>query len=679
MTFFGLSEREAEASRQKHGLNEILYKPSFGKSLLRGLNGLSCKLFSAAALAEIIGVLLGLITKAGFSADFSKAVLFLCAAVFCALFEAVLSFRAETVLNGSQCGLYTVFRENGKTQSVPRNMLAVGDAVFLSAGDEIPADGSVAEGTLTVDQSALGVIGKAEKTAPPQNMRTGGTLGLNNPYFLFKGSVVCGGSGIMRITAVGRNTRIAEKNAAESLKPAEIRSEKFEKAVRTGAAAGIIAALSALTYKLVGGCVSGEAIAGLAQGISGAAAVLAVSCFCGKNLICESAAAAAVKRLEKNGVSVMNPGALSKSSETGIVLIDRAGILAEAEYSSKGLTFIDGNGKEYDSFKKLNSRLAEVFKNAAACTSDAVVTADGAALGGSPLDRAVLSFIGKKAGTAAEIKIQAEVRAEVDSFLSGTTVTVGGKLLTFVRGGSEILLDRCSDVIGENGKRQKITNKSALQKLSSAISLTGKDVIALAVSERGIKGGRLPSGGYALIGLISLYDSFFDCAADEVKRLEKAGVKTMLITGQSRESAIFAARLAGIKKSTGIVLDSEQLAKMSDKELSDKFEDVKAVVRAVPADRRRIIRAAHEKGLKVCAAVSGLKAAKAASDAEMRLAAPGCATAVRTVSDAAAEGCGIKAAADIVSCSARYAADCRAAAAVRAVCAVIAAAAFIFF
>lgn len=679
MTYYGLSEKGAEASRKKYGLNELLYRPSLGRAVRDGFGGMSCRLFTAAALAEVIAALLGLTGLADIPADFRKAVLFIGAAVLCGFLETAAGYRSDKLLNSSRGAEYTVFRDDGKTKRVPKNMLAVGDAVFLSEGDEIPADGAVAEGLMTVDQSVFGVLGKAEKTAPPQGMRTGGTLGVNNPYFVYGGSEVCGGNGIVKITAVGRDTRIAGKNASKSEKPAEIRGKSFDGIARAGVAAGALAALAVLALGFFRGVYSENAAEGLAKGVSGAAAVMAVACLCGKGLLYRCAAARAVKRLGKKGVSVSDPNILEKGSEIGIALTERSGMLAEAEYSPKGLTFIDGNGKEYAGFGRLDPRLAEVVKNAVVCTSEAVMTADGTALGGSPLDRALYGFVGKKAENVRNMKKQAKVRADSGSVLSGTTVTLGDKLFTFVRGGAEILLDRCSDSLGANGKRQKITNKSALQKLAATISLTGKDVIALAVSGRGIKGGQLPSGGYALIGLFALYDEFFDCAAEETARLEKMGVKTILVTEQSRESAIFGAKLAGIRKNAGVVLDSDQLAKMSDSDLADKLDDISAIVRAVPSDKRRMIRAAHDKGIKVCAAVSEMKSARAVSEAELVLSAPGCRTAVRSASDASAERCGIKAAADVISYSSKYAVDCKARIAARTVCAFIAAAALIFF
>ncbi len=676
MTFFGLSEKDAEASRKKYGLNELLYRPSLGKNILRGLGGLSCKLFAIAALADIIASLLGMLQYADIAADFVRPAVLILMAVLCGLAETFLRYRSEKLLNGicgsAKDGMYTVFRDNGKTESVPGNMLAAGDAVMLSVGDRIPADGKVAEGQMTVDQSVFGVLGKAEKTAPPQGANSSGrAMGVNDPYFVYGGSAVCGGSGIVRITAVGKDMRIAERTG---VKPMELRGDGFEKTVFAGGFAGVAASLAVLCYYTVGGIMSGGLIGGAAHGISCAAAVLAVSCFCGKNLICESAAAGAVKRLAKKGAKVSRPDILEAAADTGLALVGKAGIVAGAEGT---VTFIDGNGKEYSDFGKTDKRLAELLKRSVACTS-AAVTASDSVCGGNALDRSLYAFIGKGMDNVPEMKKQAEVKSEAENILSGTTVSVDGKLFTFVRGGAEIMLERCTDSFGGNGKKQKITNKSALIKLAETLSLTGgKDVTAFAVSNRGISGGRLPSSGYTLIGLAALHLSSFDDTAEEIKRLEKLGVRTMLVTSESRESAVYDVKNLGIRKSGGMIVTSEQLAKMSDEELASKLKDINAVARAVPSDRRRLIRAAHSRDMKVCVTVSDIGTAKAVKEADLTVASPHCETAALQYSDAAAEKRGIKAIADIVSSSVRYGLACRTRIIIRAVCAVIAA--LIFF
>ncbi len=61
MSLSGLSEREAEASRQKYGLNERTAEISFAENIIGGITSLSCKFFVIAAMVKIVALLLGLL------------------------------------------------------------------------------------------------------------------------------------------------------------------------------------------------------------------------------------------------------------------------------------------------------------------------------------------------------------------------------------------------------------------------------------------------------------------------------------------------------------------------------------------------------------------------------------------------------------------------------------------
>lgn len=677
MTFSGLSEREAEASREKYGLNERFFKPSFGSALLHGVFGLSCKLAVIAVLCEIILILLGLLEITEPYSNYKKLFILLGAAVFCAVFEAVLQYRSDSLLcrvcGSAASGMYTVFRDGGKQDKVPENMLAVGDMVFLSKGDTVPADGIMADGLITVDQSVFGVLGKAEKTPPPSGFHDSGALKLNSPYKIYCGSSVAVGSGIFRITAVGENTVIAKKSSTE---PVKIYDTKFGGIIRAGGIIGSAAALAVLIIYAVNGA-SENVLAGCVNGLSAAAFVLAVSCFCSRNLICISRTAAVLKCLSKKKVNVLNSEIFSVASETGMVFAGRSSFVSEDECSVSG--FIDGSGNEFGDIELLDEKLGKLFKTAAISTSSAQLVNGKNVLGGGKFERAVLRFADIKPSDTAAIKKQASVFAAGGYELSGATVSFNGKMLTFICGGAEILLDRCSDSFTADGKKQKITNKNALVKLAATISLTGKDVIAYAVSERGIKGGRLPESGCTLIGLTVLHEHFCDSAAESVKRLERDGVKTILLTEASRETAIFTAKRAGINNGKGVILSSEQLAKMSDKELSNRLSDIRAIVRARPSDKKRLLSAAHENGIKVLAVGTRENDVQAFENADITAASSAACGTVRTAADASAEKCGLEAAADIISYSKKYEPACKALFTARILCAVIAAVISILF
>lgn len=659
MAFSGLTEREAEASKQKYGRNVRSYNQFLEQSLIRGFSSLTAKLLIISALIGAIAFMLGLLEVVPKS--FSEIIIIPAeAAVLCALLSAFIRHRSNDLLNraarSSENGVYAVFRGVDKTADLHAEELTVGDLVYISAEDVIPADGIMEDGTVTVDQSVFGVIGKMQKGTAPEGYRDNGMLNPDNPYCVYSGSTVCSGGGIMRITAVGDNTQIAKRLED---KPIRISEQSFSDLANfSGIAGGVLAAIVTIIFLIIG-ATGGSALAGLLKGASLGAAVLAVSCIGGKALACEAFAAIAVKRLSKAGVAVSKPEALENAAKTTVLLTGKTGIFTKGEYSVSG--FIDGDGKEYSKFSDIGGSLGKLLKTAVLSIFSAQLLPDGTVRGRNPFDNAMLEFVKVGMKRRDVLKKQSEGG---DNGLQGATVSLGGELVTIVRGESEKLLERCVDYHGADGKRHKITNKKALQKLADAISLSGKDVEAIAFTNKGIKGGRFPDGGFTLIGLIALQDGYYEESADCVERLSKAGIKVVLVTGSSRENAVFTAKYAGIsagtKKNGGVILTSKQLKSMSDKELADKFGDIKAVSGAVERDKMRLVKAARNTGVKICFAGAIMRDIKVLSEVDTAFAASSAASSVRSVCAASAEKCGIKCLSDFVILSRRFASDYKA-------------------
>lgn len=670
MTFSGLSGREAEASRQKYGLNERLYKESFGNNLLHGFCGLSCKLFIIAALIRIVLLLLGLIGVCEPASDYSAIFILFGLAILCGLFEADLRYVSHLKMNrlcaSASSGTYKVMRSNGKTEDIAENMLAVGDVVFILEGDFIPADGIMSDGSISVDQSRFGILEKAEKTPPPSGYHGSKATGAKNPYCVYCGTVVHSGSGAFKITAVGENTAIAEKSRTESV---EFHDEKFSGLIRIGTIIGAACAAVVLIFSTVMGAVSGGFFSGFLNGASSAAVILAVTCFCGKSLISEASAEAAIGKLFGKGARIINPDILGCASEITTVFADKTGVFTDGGCIVSG--FIDGGGSEYSRVEKIDDKIAQLLKAAVLNTSSAQLAPDGTVFGGSAAERAVLEFIKGASGEKSKVKKQAELSSESIFGINAATVNLDGKLATFVCGEAELVLERCGDSFGSDGKKHKITNRDALVKLAATISLTGKDVIAYAVAENGIKGGKLTGENFSLVGLVVLHDPVCEGADAAVSTLKKCGARTVLITESTRGTAIYILNALGMKKSKGVIIDSEQLSKMSDSELERRFSEIKAVANATADDKKRMLRTARKNGEKILMAVTSMSDIRVFEEADAAMASVGCVSSARKLADISSDGCGIKAIADLFSVSAKFTDRCRVLLAARAVCTVI--------
>ena len=470
MSLSGLSVREAEASVQKYGLNERTYEISFAEYFIRGITSLSCKLFVIAAMVKIIALLLGLLEVTAPVFDVTSIFVLVGLALLSALLEATVRYisdkKTSEICICAKQSVYTVLR-GGKPERIEEKMLAVGDVVYLSAGDVVPADGIVADGQFIVDQSAYGMLEKSEKTTPPSSFHGSRAMGLKSSYSLYKGSFITEGSGEMKITATGDNTFGAGKINSEI----RIHDSNFSSLIRAGGIVGTVSAVAVLIFCTVYGGISGQLVKGLLEGVTASAVVLAVICLCGKNLLVEAAAANVMKKLDRQGVKVSKPDVLNDMDSVGVVFVDKTGSYTDGDYIVNG--FIDGTGNQVEKLEDVNEKVVSLIKTAAVNTSTAYIDNDNTVYGGTAADRAILSFV-KKASGKAKVKRQASVRKDG---VSGVTVNLDSKLVTFFSGSAEFVLNRCTDSFSADGKKRKITNKDALIKLAETISLKGNDVI----------------------------------------------------------------------------------------------------------------------------------------------------------------------------------------------------------
>ena len=663
MSLSGLSAREAEASIQKYGLNERTADISFADYFIGGLTSLSCKLFVIAAMVKIVALLLGLLEVTAPVSDVTNIFVLVGLAFLCALLEATMRYNSDKktteICNCAKQSIYTVLR-GGKPERIQEKMLAVGDVVYLAAGDVVPADGIVADGQFTVDQSEYGMLEKAEKTTPPSSFHGNRAMGLKSAYSLYKGTVITLGAGAMKITATGDNVFYADKVKTNTA----IHGNNFSGLTRIGGIVAVVCAATVLVFCTVYGDISGQLVKGLLEGASAAAVVLAVICLCGKNLIVEATAASIIKKLDHDGVKVSKPDVLNDMAGVQIVFSDKAGSYTDGEYSVNG--FIDGTGNQIDKLEDVNEKIVALVKTAATNTSSAYIDNDNTVYGGTSIDRAILNFA-KRAPGKAKVKRQTALHK---NGISAVTVNLDGKLATFFSGSAELVIAKCSDCFSADGKKRKITNKDALLKLAATISITGNDVIALAVCDRVIKDEKLPSGSYTLVGMIVLHDKAYENISDDLDSLKESNVRTVLMTSASRETVICTQKKSW-KKNKGVILSSEQLAKMNDKELEKHFADIRAVVNADSADKIRIMRAAAEQQIKMCVICADAANMHSLDTSDVAIASAVCPSAIRCNSDASAEVSGITAAAVLYKASTGFAKLCRIFISARICCAVV--------
>ncbi len=672
MNISGLTEKEAETSKQKYGSNVISFGEGFADALAEAFSSLFTRMMIISILIDIIWLLLGAmeitVPFTYVNGIFIKTAAVLIAAFAGAKIRSVSRKTLNSAFRQPRDRKVTVLRGNDKTEEIMSSELAVGDVIFICAGGSVPADGILLDGTLKVEQSALGLSVPAEKTPAPEGYK-GSLRNLKDPYGIYGGSSVIEGSGLMKITAVGDKMLCAGKSDKEYI---GIPEKDFSADIKISYAIGITAALVTAAVFTAAYLTSGNVIAGILKGLSSASVVIALVSLGRKGAACDVSAALAVKRLESSGVAVRSADVLVTAGKTDVLLTGKEGMLTNGQYDISG--FIDGSGKEYHSVSEMSGAFSGYFKAAVSAAVNAGYSPDGTIYGRLSADRVIYGFANIKSSQSIPKK-QAAVFADG---IYGVTVTAGNDLITFVRGGFDKVFERCGQYLDPKGKICAVTNRNAVKKLAETIQLSGKDTIAFAFSDKQIKNGNIPTENFVLIGFAVMQDDYQEEAPKAVERLEKMNVRTSLVTSGSRGEAIFAVKYAGIKKSGGIIIDSAQLGKMSSAELEKRSGMINAAANISEKDRSRLVKTCRIKGENVFFAGNSADDISALDAADTAFASSSAPSDISVRCGAAAERLGISCAAELISASRRFLRDHRSFIYLKTILALVFAAAVLF-
>lgn len=586
----GLTPDEISASRQKYGPNVMTppKKTGFWGHFRQNLNDPVIRI-----LLLSLGVNLVFLFR---TADWAETI-GIAVSVFLATFISTLSEY------GSENAFLKLDRENenypcrvrrgGVVSEIPLEEIVVGDIVLLSAGDKIPADGFIVSGSLGVDQAAM----TGESREVPKAPRAGDELSPGAPSALLGGCLVLSGEGEMRVSGVGDATFLGEisreiqKDTRES--PLKLRLSKLASQIsRLGyAAAGLIflvylcnSLLSAPSLDLPS--VAGMILEALTLGLS----VIVVAVPEGLPMMIAVVLSSNIRKMAKAMVLVRKPVGIESAGSMNILFTDKTGTLTRGHPEVlRFFTSRDGYPTP-TGLRKDSPALWEQLQTAAYITTDAEWSAS-VVVGGNATDRALLSFLGH---VPFDGKPEILQKIPFDSQRKYAAATVfRGKELTYFKGAPEVILPHVTRALDRDGSLGAFDRFSFEEQITRH-SLAGARVIVTAY------GAGRSMEDLTLIGGVAMEDRIRAEAPHAVETLRKAGIRTVMITGDSLDTARSVAQKCGLwKRKEDICLTGKQLSAMSDTEVSDSLPHLCVVARALPGDKTRLTRIAQEAGL-VC-------------------------------------------------------------------------------
>jgi calcium-translocating P-type ATPase len=614
MVSYGLSGSQVEESREKYGDNRLTEIASEGFwSKLRGNFGDPMIRILCVALA--INVVLCFLGQTEWYEPVGIAV-----AVILATFVSTFSeYRNENAFQKLQeeaskikCKTY----RDDRVVDIPIDDIVTGDCVLLQSGDKIPADGVLLDGSIKADQSALnGENAEAKKIPTPESYRDDdAAMDFLNNYKLFRGSVVCGGNGVMLVKSVGDKTvygeiasELQEEDDRDS--PLKVKLGKLARQIsRFGYIGGSTIALAVLFQqiviansfdvpKIIEYCSNWMTLVNdVVHAVMLAVIIIVMAVPEGLPLMIALVSALNMGKMLRDNVLVRKIIGIETAGSLNILFSDKTGTITKGQLEA--VTFVDGGGKTYGDPVDIGAGLRRILSLCVDHNSDALISRgeNGATtiIGGNATERAVRSY-GLSIAEKFDVKRVADIPFNSDSKFSASTVE-GEHNLTLVKGAPEKILARCKHYYNERGEKTSMTN--SIEENINDLARRAIRVLAFATSPSRIEGGALPEDDWTLVGIIGIRDEVRLEAVPAIKEVQDAGVHVVMITGDRKDTAIAIARESGIlSHEDDIVLTSDELSKMSDDKVKSILPKIKVVARALPSDKSRLVRVSQELGL----------------------------------------------------------------------------------
>lgn len=614
----GLTDKEVIENRKKLGSNEIRQSKtnSFLSLLIESLGDPIIKILLIALAIKIVFLF----------KDFDwYETLGILIAIFLASFISSISEygseKAFSKLKEESLKLKCRVKRNGKITELPIDEVVTNDIVMLASGDKVPADGIIISGEVSVDESSINGESKEvhKEKVSKENVK--------DKNKLFRGTVIYQGTAVMLVTKVGDGTfygKIAselQEKASES--PLKIRLRNLAKIISTfGYVGAFLASISYLFSVIVvdNGFVLSKIVNTITNfplmmeyiiyALTLSVTIIIVSVPEGLPMMITLVLSSNMKRMIKDNVLVRKMVGIETAGSLNILFSDKTGTITTGKLTCERI--IDGNLNEYKKESSIkNNNYLKILKTSMVVNNMASYDADKV-IGGNVTDRCLLSFFKPFAIDGVKIIKQIPFDSKNKYMI---TVIDDKNVRNLIKGAPEVILDNCKYFYDETGKKNMFLNKQKVINKINDATKSGIRVIVLATSNHITE---TLFKDLTFVGAILIKDKVRKEAKEGIKLVNEAGVKTVMITGDNKDTASSIAREVGlITSDKDIVLTSNELGRLTDQEVKKIIPNLKVVARSLPQDKSRLVRITKEMGLVVGMTGDGVNDAPALKRADV--------------------------------------------------------------
>jgi Ca2+-transporting ATPase len=647
----GLSSDEAELRLEKFGANQLEEK--------KGISPLS--IFIEQFKDFIIWVLIAAAIISGLMGEWIDTLAIIAIVILNSILGFIQEYRAEkslAALKKLSSPTSKVIRDE-QHSVIESSQIVPGDLIELESGDNIPADSRLVWITSNFNIQEASLTGESTPVAKNVTVLKRETIPLADRInMVYMGTFVTHGKARAIVAETGMKTELGRitgmiQDIEQESTPLQKKLEQFGKWIVyfCFVVVGLVFVLSLIRSRAALNILRSGDIMGILHSkdiseIFLTAVSLAVAAIPeGLPAVVTIALALGVQRMVQRHALIRKLPSVETLGCVTVICSDKTGTLTKNEmtvksvFAGNNLFEVTGIGYEPKGEFLLNKTsinisdypdLSKTLLCGVLCNGAALIEENGVyKIFGDPTEGSILT-------SAAKIDIWKD-RLE-DDFIFVEEIAFdserkkmtiirqnGNKFIAYVKGAPDILLNDCSR-IEEKGNQKSLNSEDRQNILKANSDLANQAMRVLAVAYREFDS--MPEKfdvetieqDLIFLGLIAMIDPPREEVKDAIDKCKTAGIKTVMITGDHKSTAVAIARELGFYQEDSIALTGEELDRLSDEEFEKEIEHIPVYARVSPENKLRIVRTRRKVGEIVAMTGDGVNDAPAVKEADIGVA-----------------------------------------------------------
>lgn len=616
---FGLTERQVEEKRKKYGVNR-LEEQKKKSILIKFLEQFKDFMIIILLIASVVSAV---VAKLDGSGDYFDSIIIIAIVVFNAIMGLIQEAKAEKSLEAlkKMSAPTCKVKRNGRTEIIKGEEVVPGDIVLLEAGNYVPADCRIiSSSNLKIEESSLtGETVPELKQADdilPEKTALGDMTNL-----AFATTVVVNGHGEAVVTEIGMNTKVGK--IAKMIITGETPETPIQKKLgQVGKSLGMGCLIICLVIFVIGIFKRIEPIEMFMTSVGLAVAAIPE----GLPAIVTIMLSIGVTKMARKNSIIRKLPAVETLGSSSVICSDKTGTLTQNKMQVTKIA--NARGEVTDSHE-----IQRILELGAMCTDVEInsghrnITRDD--LTGEPTEIAIVDMALKEGINKDELYKTMKRVADIPFDSSRKMMTTihkmqnGYRIIT--KGAPDILLKHCNKIYS-NGKIESLSGKdlSEIEKQNNLMAYEALRVLAVAYLDTPQLPSKISSEivekDLVFAGLVGMIDPPREGVKEAVETCRRAGIKTVMITGDHIATAKAIAKDLGILRGRDLAITGAELDKIPQDTLKRNIMQYSVFARVTPEHKVRIVEAFRSTGAVVAMTGDGVNDAPALKKADIGVA-----------------------------------------------------------